>query len=81
MTPSKEWDGLQIASGGFIIVKPNGEVVTYQRYDMDLIENYLIEYTYFDHPSTSRHKYGKLFKDDDGRFYLKLAIQIRFRKP
>lgn len=81
MTPSKEWDGLQIASGGFIIVKPNGEVVTYQRYDMDLIDNYLIEYTYFDHPSTSRHKYGKLFKDDDGRFYLKLAIQIRFRKP
>ncbi len=78
MTPAKRWEGTENANGGFIIVTPDGDIVSYHLYDRNVFLEYVYQSTCFDHPSTSRHKYGKLFCDDEG-MHLKLALQIRFK--
>lgn len=80
MTPAKPWKGDENANGGFIIVKPDGDVVTYHLYNRMELNEYLFEHTYFDHPSTSRHLFADLFYEGE-ELYLKLAIQIRFSRP
>ncbi len=78
MTPAKCWKGTENANGGFIIVTPNGQIVSYHLYDRNIFLEYVYQSTFFEHPSTSRHQYGKLFCDDKG-VYMKLALQIRFK--
>jgi hypothetical protein len=75
MTPKKPWDGQYTASGGYIIVKREGDLVGYHFYDRNLLEEYLLMNTSFDTPSTTRHKFGSI--DEFGR--LLLNVQIRFR--
>lgn len=82
MTPSaKNRNGAEDASGGFLIVKPDGELVTYHLYNRQALDEYLLLYTKFERPSTSRHKYGFLYTEEDGHLYLKLALQVRFCRP
>ena len=82
MTPSaKNWNGAEDATGGFLIVKPDGELVTYHLYNRQALDEYLLLYTKFERPSTTRHKYGSLYTEEDGHLYLKLALQVRFCKP
>lgn len=79
MTPSaKHWNGAEDATGGFLIVKPDGELVTYHLYNRQALDEYLLLYTKFERPSTTRHHYGSLFTEVDGQLYLKLALQVRF---
>lgn len=78
MVPSKPWDGLTKAQGGYIIVKPTGEVVCYHLYNRDLFLSYLFENTKLETPSSSRHGFGTLFQDDCGEIMMKLNLQIRF---
>lgn len=80
MTPGHEWTGRTDSTAGFLIVKPNGEVVSYHIYNTDAFKDYLFLYTRFDRPSRSRHKYGKLYVENE-RVFIKLALQIRFDKP
>lgn len=80
MTPGRLWKGDENANGGFIIVKPDGDIVTYHLYNRIELNKYLFEHTYFDHPSTGRHEFADLFYEGD-ELYLKLAIQIRFSRP
>lgn len=75
MTPKTPWDGKYTASGGYIIVKKEGDLVGYHFYDRNLLEEYLLMNTSFDTPSTTRHKFG--FIDESGS--LSLNVQIRFR--
>lgn len=79
MTPKKEWDGFTKAHGGYIIVKENGEVVCYHLYNRDEFENYLFNNVKLDTPSTTRHKFGKYYKED-GEKRIKFNLQIRFIK-
>ena len=82
MTPgAKNWNGAEDATGGFLIVKPDGELVTYHLYNRQALDEYLLLYTKFERPSTSRHKYGFLYTEEDGHLYLKLALQVRFCRP
>lgn len=82
MTPAaKCWKGVPSATGGFLIVKPDGELVTYHLYNREALDEYLLRYTKFEHPSTKRHKYGKIYPDENGQLCLNLALQIRFCKP
>lgn len=30
-------------------------------------------------PSTSRHQFGKLYLDEDGKLYFKLNLQLRWK--
>lgn len=78
MTPGSEWDGETDRTSGIIVVKPDGDVVTYHIYNRDAFKQYLYMQTKFDKPSRSRHKYGKIF-EEGGKLYLKLALQIRFK--
>lgn len=78
MTPSKVWEGHYDATGGYIIVKEDGELVCYHVYNRNEFQDYLIQNTVLDSPSSTRHDYGYLY-EDNGEVYLKLNLQIRFK--
>lgn len=65
------------ASGGYIIVKKDGEIVCYHFYFRNEFETYLLQNTKFETPSTSRHKFGEILKIDSD-YFIKLNLQIRF---
>ncbi len=78
MTPAKDWDGIDEANGGYVIVKEDGEVVAYHLYNRNAFETYLLNNTKFDSPSTTRHGFASIYKETDGKMYIKLNLQIRF---
>jgi hypothetical protein len=77
MVPTKEWDGLTAAQGGYIIVKENGDLVCYHLYNRDEFQEYLFRNTRLETPSTTRHGFGEVY-EKDGKKYLKLNLQVRF---
>ncbi len=79
MLPSKPWDGTADATGGYIIVREDGEVLCYHLFNRNEFENYLLLNTKFETPSTSRHQFGSIYKEND-KYYLKLNLQVRFIK-
>lgn len=79
MVPGKEWDGFTKAHGGYIVVKPSGEVVCYHLYNREEFLTYLYENTKFDSASSTRHDYGHLYMKDS-EMYFNLNLQIRFLK-
>lgn len=80
LMPSKVWNANDDASGGYIIVLPDGQLVALFVYNTTLLEKYLYETTIFERASTTRHKYLTLIPANDGTqdFLLKLNLQIRF---
>jgi type II restriction enzyme len=79
MTPNTNWDGLMKTSGGYIIVKENGDIVCYHVYNRDKFMDYLFKNTRFETASTTRHGFGKLYKEKN-KYYINLNLQIRFVK-
>lgn len=79
MTVSSPWFGEYNANGGFIVVKEDGDVVCYHFFDRNDLEEYLFHNTRFDTPSTSRHDFGKVYKEADS-YFIKLNLQVRFKK-
>ena len=80
MTPSKEWTGHYDANGGYLVIKSDGDIVCYHFYNKNDVEDYLYNNTRFDRASRSRYDFGKLYRGEDGAVYLKLNLQIRFKK-
>lgn len=81
MMPSEVWDGKDDASGGYIIVLPDGRLVALYVYNTNLFEKYLYESTIFERASTTRHNYMRLYPDGEtGDYFLKLNLQIRFNR-
>lgn len=78
MTAGKEWDGYEAATGGYIIIKRDGDVLCYHLYNRDYFEEYLMRNTQFDRPSASRHDYGYVYKEGE-KYYIDLNIQVRFK--
>lgn len=79
MLPSKVWDGTADATGGYIVVREDGEVLCYHLFNRNEFENYLLKNTKFETASTSRHQFGEIYKED-GKYFIKLNLQIRFIK-
>ena len=79
MLPGKTWDGIADATGGYIIVREDGEVLCYHLFNHNEFENYLLQNTKFETASTSRHQFGTIYKENN-KYYLKLNLQIRFIK-
>ena len=77
MTPAKVWDGTYQATGGYIIVREDGEVLCYHIYNHNEFQEYLFKNTRFDTPSASRYEFGSIYKEN-GKNYIKLNLQIRF---
>lgn len=80
MTPSKEWKGRYDANGGYLVVRKDGEIVCYHFYNRNDVEDYLYHNTRFERGSRSRHNFGSLFRGEDGNVYIRLNLQIRFKK-
>lgn len=80
MTPAKEWSGRYDANGGYLVVRKDGEIVCYHFYNRNDVEDYLYHNTRFERASRTRHHFGELFRGDDGDVYIRLNLQIRFKK-
>lgn len=76
MIPTREWDGSELG-GGCIFVKDDGNLVCFTLYDMDDFKDYLINNTKFETASTSRHKFGILYRQGDDLFF-NLNLDVRF---
>lgn len=79
MKPATDWDGKEDANGGYIIVKEDGEVLCYHVYKRNDFEDYLFKNTRLDTPSTTRYEYANVYRGVDGKYYVKLNLQIRFK--
>ncbi|GHU81936.1 hypothetical protein AGMMS50284_2910 [Clostridia bacterium] len=79
MIPSKVWTGHADANGGYIVVREDGEVLCYHLYNRNEFEEYLMKNVKFETPSANRYNFGTIYKDN-GKYYIKLNLQIRFLK-
>jgi type II restriction enzyme len=77
MKPGKHWKGKYDATGGYIVVKENGDVICYHFYEANKLQDYLFNNTCLDTPSVTRHKFGKIY-EENGEYFMKLNLQIRF---
>ena len=73
----KKWDGDYLANGT-IVMKKLGDCVGFHIIDMKSLKDYLFENIKLDTPSTTRHRFGKIYKEKDGKLYFKLNLQLRF---
>lgn len=78
MMPSKVWDGKYDATGGYLVVKENGDILCYHIYNKFEFENYLFANTKLETASSTRHQFGTIYKSN-GEFYIKLNLQVRFK--
>ena len=79
MMPSVVWTGQYDATGGYLIVKGNGDVLCYHIYNKNEFEDYLFNNTKLDTASSTRHEFGSIY-ENNGQLYFKLNLQIRFTK-
>jgi DNA (cytosine-5)-methyltransferase 1 len=77
MFPSKKWDGIN-TSNGIVVVKDDGTQVVFHITKLPILENFLFKNIKFDTPSSTRHRFGSIYKERNGKFYIKLNIQLRF---
>ena len=92
MTPEAVWTGKYDATGGMIIVKELGDLVCYHIYNRNEFQDYLMDNTKLEQASTSEddnnpgfpksakskpYKFGWVY-EDNGEFFIKLNLQIRF---
>jgi hypothetical protein len=79
MLPGTTWNGFADATGGYLIVREDGEVLCYHLYNRNAFEDYLLENTRFETPSTSKYDFGYIYREGEN-YFLKLNMQIRFIK-
>ncbi len=80
MTAAKEWNGHYEANGGYLVVKSDGDIICYHFYNKNEVEDYLYNNTRFDRASRDRYDFGKFYRGNDGVVFIKLNLQIRFKK-
>jgi len=79
MRASEAWDGVNEVNGGIIIVTKTGEVYLLDLiYFKNIVDKYLIDNIKLESPSSSRYKMFEIYKDD-GKYYFKLNLQVRFK--
>lgn len=79
MMPSKVWSGELDATGGYLIVKEDGDILCYHIYNRNEFEDYLLNNTKLETASSTRHDFGTIYKQN-GDLFFKLNLQIRFIK-
>lgn len=77
MLPATPWNGKYDATGGYIVVKNDGDVICFHLYDRNLLEDYLFCNTKFETPTGDRYNLGNVYKEND-KYYFNLVLQIRF---
>jgi len=76
MRPTDIWSGKFDATGGYILVKETGEILCYHIYNINEFQEYLIENTRLETPS-SRNNFGVVYKQNE-EYFFNLNLQIRF---
>ena len=66
-------------TGGYIIVKEDGEIICFHLFNEAIFRDYLLSNLKLETPSSTRHKYGAIFKEA-GKNKISLNLQIRFIK-
>ncbi|MCC5945462.1 MAG: HpaII family restriction endonuclease [Bernardetiaceae bacterium] len=79
MMPAKVWTGTYDATGGYLIIKEDGDILCYHIYNRNEFESYLLNNTKLETASSSRHKFGKIYENNK-QLYFNLNLQIRFIK-
>lgn len=79
LTPARVWTGKYDATGGYLVVKDDGEVLCYHLYNRNEFEDYLFANTKLETASTSRYDFGNIYQEG-GNLYFNLNLQIRFIK-
>jgi type II restriction enzyme len=79
MMPSKVWTGELDTTGGYLIVKEDGEILCYHIYNRNEFEDYLLLNTKLETASSSRHDFGTIYNENNN-LYFKLNLQVRFTK-
>ena len=77
MKPATVWDGLDEATGGYIVVTKEGNALAYHIYNRNYFEEYLLSNTKYEIASTSRHDFGEVYSEN-GEDFIKLNLQVRF---
>jgi hypothetical protein len=78
MRAAEVWQRDYQATGGYLIVKDDGELICYHFYFAKKFEDYLYNNTKLETPD-SRSDFGQIY-EENGLQKIKLNLQIRFRK-
>ncbi|UBZ15796.1 HpaII family restriction endonuclease [Flagellimonas marinaquae] len=79
MRAAEVWTGEFDATGGYLVVKEDGEVLCYHIYNRNEFEDYLLNNTKLETASSTRHDFGSIYLEE-GQLLFKLNLQIRFLK-
>jgi DNA (cytosine-5)-methyltransferase 1 len=75
MFSSKKWDGYEKSTGS-ILVKNDGDLRLFHVIKEDILKKYLFNHSKLDTPSSTRHRFGSIYKENN-KFFIKLNLQIR----
>lgn len=73
--PTKDWDR-KLTANSVLLVNQKGELVFYHTNKDDVLKNFFYQHTFFDTPSSTRHRFGSLYQEK-GQIYFKLNLQLR----
>ncbi|MFZ7129746.1 HpaII family restriction endonuclease [Avibacterium avium] len=76
--PSHEWDG-NLSANGVLLVKEDGELLFYHTNQDAVLKEFFYQNTFFDTPSSSRHRFGLIYQEN-GKLFFKLNLQLRLAK-
>ena len=73
------WNGRSSVTGGYIVVRNDGDVLAYHTCIVDEFMDFLVERLALEQPSHGRHLSMQISKSEEGEYFLKLPLQIRFK--
>lgn len=79
MSMTKPWDGVEQVNGGYIVVKPDGDVLCYHANDREEFRSYLFRTTVFEYVSAKKFGWSYIEKND-GEYLLPVNFSIRFKR-
>lgn len=79
MRASEVWKRDYQATGGYLIVREDGELICYHFYFTKNFEDYLFNNTKLETPDPERHNFGFIYEENKVQ-KMKLNLQIRFIK-
>ncbi|GAB3053061.1 hypothetical protein GCM10027155_19340 [Acinetobacter apis] len=76
MFSSKPWEGKYNCTG-LLVIKSQGDLLLYHVIKDDILKDYLFNNTQLDTASSTRHRFGSIYQERNGKYYFKLNLQIR----
>lgn len=73
--PTNKWDG-DLTANSVVLVKGDGDLVFYHTNKDSVLKEFFYKQTFFDTPSSTRHRFGSIYKEGSGYFF-KLNLQLR----